>query len=85
MGRRGIKEYRAAEALLLISADRDRREQLICPSCGTPTVDRSPKRIGDEPSGRVTLKCSVCSRSASYIDRLPDQEIHPEAPRTARI
>ena len=85
MGRRGIKEYRAAEALLLISADRDRREQLVCPSCSTPTVGRSPQRNGDEPSGRVTLKCSDCGRSASYIDRSPSQEVHPEAQRPANI
>ena len=85
MGRRGIKEYRAAEALLLISADRDRRDQLVCPSCATSTVARSPKRNGNEPSGRVTLQCGDCGRSASYIDRLPSQEVHPEAPRTVRI
>lgn len=83
MGRRGIKEYRAAEALLLISADRDGRSGLVCPTCITPTVERSPTRIGCEPSGRVTLQCGDCGRSASYIDRVESREIAPEAPRTA--
>jgi uncharacterized ferredoxin-like protein len=85
VGRRGIKEYRAAEALLLISADRDGRSGLVCPTCITPTVERSPTRIGGEPSGRVTLQCGDCGRSASYIDRMESREIAPEAPRTAGI
>lgn len=85
VGRRGIKEYRAAEALLLISADRDGRSGLVCPTCITPTVERSPTRIGGEPSGRVTLQCGDCGRSASYIDRVESREIAPEAPRTAGI
>ncbi len=67
MGRRGIKEYRAAEALLLIAADRDHKA-LVCPSCGTPTIERSPKR-NEEPAGRVTLHCTSCSRVASYLVR----------------
>jgi uncharacterized ferredoxin-like protein len=80
VGRRGIKEYRAAEALLLISADRGGNDGLVCPTCSTPTVQRSPCRNG-EPSGRVTLTCGDCGRSAVYIDRLPSQEVMPEAPR----
>ncbi len=43
MGRRGIKEYRAPEALALIAADRA-HEPLVCPSCGTRTIQRSPRR-----------------------------------------
>jgi uncharacterized ferredoxin-like protein len=85
VGRRGIKEYRAAEALLLISADRDGRSGLVCPTCVTATVERSPARNGGEPSGRVTLQCGDCGRSASYIDRVASQEIVPEAPRVAGI
>lgn len=85
VGRRGIKEYRAAEALLLISADRDGRNGLVCPTCSTPTVERSPSRNGDEPTGRVTLQCGDCGRSASYIDRVASREIAPEAPRAASI
>ena len=84
MGRRGIKEYRAAEALLLISADRDIQE-LICPTCSKPSVERSPRRNGGEPAGRITLKCSDCGRSASYIDRIGGREISPEAPRIAGV
>ena len=83
MGRRGIKEYRAAEALLLISADRSGNDGLVCPTCSTPSVERHPKRNGGEPSGRVTLQCGDCGRSASYIDRVASQEIAPEAPRAA--
>ena len=85
MGRRGIKEYRAAEALLLISADRDGRCQLVCPSCSTPSVQRSPARNSGELSARVTLKCADCGRSASYIDRAPHHEVAPEAPRAASM
>lgn len=81
MGRRGIKEYRAAEALLLISADRDGNRPLVCPSCNTPSVQRSPARKDGEPSGRVTLKCGDCGRSAVYIDRAAIHEPSPEAPR----
>ena len=82
MGRRGIKEYRAAEALLLISADRDGRNSLVCPSCNA-SVARSPTRCAGEACGRVTLRCAECGRSASYIDRLAHQEIVPESPRIA--
>jgi hypothetical protein len=81
LGRRGIKEYRAAEALVLISADRDGQDGLVCPTCSTPSVERSPARNGGEPLGRVTLKCGDCGRSASYIDR--GREVPPEAPRAA--
>lgn len=72
MGRRGIKEYRAAEALQLILADRD-REQLSCPSCGNRNIDRTPKRR--LPRARfgthrqVTLKCAKCGRQAVYVPR----------------
>jgi len=72
VGRRGIKEYRAAEALQLILADRD-RETLACPSCGHKTIDRTPKRR--LPKSRllthrlVTLKCHKCGRQAGYVPR----------------
>src|SRR2546427_5678623 len=41
--RRGIKEYRAPEALALIAADRE-RTLLVCPSCGTRSIQRVPRR-----------------------------------------
>ncbi len=72
MGRRGIKEYRAAEALQLILADRD-REQLSCPSCGNKVIERTPRRR--LPKNRfkthrqVTLKCVKCGRQAVYVPR----------------
>lgn len=70
MGRRGIKEYRAPEALVLIAADRDNKP-LVCPSCGSTAVERNPERPGSgpPPAGRVTLLCSACKRSAVYISR----------------
>ncbi|HEX9730170.1 MAG TPA: hypothetical protein VGA37_16870 [Gemmatimonadales bacterium] len=72
MGRRGIKEYRAPEALQLILADRD-REQLVCPSCGSKSIDRAPKRRVRAPQEhshrRVTLKCSACGRQAAYVPK----------------
>ena len=82
MGRRGIKEYRAPEALVLIAADRDHK-LLVCPSCGSAEVERTPHRDSDEeaPAGRVTLHCNACGRSAVYIDRQPGRESLPEAPR----
>lgn len=77
MGRRGIKEYRAAEALVLIAADRDHK-LLVCPSCNASAVDRSPKRT-EQPAGRVTLTCKACGRVASYLER-PSMST-PEEPR----
>ena len=70
MGRRGIKEYRPAEALELILADRD-REMLKCPSCGHATIERSPKRrlSGSRWSShrQVMLRCGKCGRQAMYV------------------
>ena len=85
MGRRGIKEYRAPEALILIAADRDQKP-LVCPSCGAAEVQRTPERaIGDEhQGGRVTLHCNACGRTAAYITRAPSPAALPEAPRTQR-
>lgn len=78
MGRRGIKEYRAPEALALIAADRQ-HVPLFCPSCGTRSIVRSPRRRGGKAAPlareRVTLTCHNCNRHASYIER------GPEAPR----
>jgi RNase P subunit RPR2 len=75
VGRRGIKEYRAPEALALISADRA-HQPLVCPSCGTRTIQRSPRRRGLRgedtvllPAERVSLTCAACSRHAFYITR----------------
>jgi RNase P subunit RPR2 len=80
VGRRGIKEYRAAEALLLISADRD-GQALACPTCSTPTIQRSPTRESGEISSRITLRCGDCGRSATYLDRGANHGLSPEAPR----
>ena len=77
MGRRGIKEYRAAEALLLIAGDRD-HQTLVCPYCDSPTIERSPKR-NNQPSSRVTLTCRTCGRTASYLER--SSLSSPEEPR----
>jgi len=67
VGRRGIKEYRAAEALALIAADRD-NEKLVCPSCAAQAVERIPKRSA-QYAGRITLHCAACGRSAVYLAR----------------
>lgn len=81
MGRRGVKEYRASEALQLILADRD-REQLICPSCGNADIDRTPKRRLPKSRGasyrQVTLKCGKCGRQAVYVPRNVTQPSHKE-------
>lgn len=73
MGRRGIKEFRAPEALALIAADRA-HAPLVCPSCGTRTVQRSPRRrssrLGEIVTPeRISLTCGACSRHASYLTR----------------
>ena len=78
MGRRGIKEFRAPEALALIAADRA-HEPLVCPSCGTRTIQRSPRRrvlragaggVGELfTAERISLTCAACSRHAFYITR----------------
>ena len=81
MGRRGVKEYRAPEALILIAADRDQKP-LVCPSCSSPQVERIPLRTAeDSPGGRVTLHCSTCGRTAAYIPRAVSSAALPEAPR----
>jgi hypothetical protein len=81
VGRRGIKEFRADEALQLILADRD-REELGCPSCGSSDIQRTPKRrIPSARWGRlrqVTLQCNECSRRAVYVPRNVTQPSHPE-------
>ena len=70
MGRRGIKEYRAPEALQLILADRDRSE-IPCPSCGHKRIDRSPRRRLPKSrwtvARQVTLRCKKCGRQAVYV------------------
>jgi predicted RNA-binding Zn-ribbon protein involved in translation (DUF1610 family) len=82
MGRRGIKEFRAPEALALVAADRDRKP-LVCPSCGTESITRTPKRPPpNTPSeiGRIALHCSKCGRSAAYLPGVPDPSRSPESP-----
>jgi len=82
MGRRGTKEFRAPEALALIAADRERKS-LVCPSCGTDTVGRAPKRPpahAPPEAARIVLHCSKCGRSAAYLPRAPDPSRAPEAP-----
>ena len=67
-----MKEYRAPEALALIAADRA-HEPLVCPSCGTRTIQRSPRRRGlrgvELVPERISLTCAACSRHAFYISR----------------
>jgi len=74
VGRRGIKEYRAPEALALIAADRE-HVPLVCPSCSTRSIVRAPRRRGVRAAPlapeRVTLTCQTCGRHASYIERGP--------------
>ncbi len=81
MGRRGIKEYRAAEALELILADRD-REPLACPSCGAKQIERTPKRrvpkARRQTHRQVTLRCAKCGRQAAYVPRNVTQPSHQE-------
>lgn len=82
MGRRGIKEFRAPEALALVAADRDRKP-LVCPSCGTQSITRTPKRPPSSAPpelARVSLHCSKCGRSAAYLPRAPDPTRSPESP-----
>jgi len=73
VGRRGIKEYRAPEALALIAADRE-HAHLVCPSCGTRSIQRVPRRRSTvvTRSERITLTCQSCNRHASYIERGPE-------------
>ena len=77
MGRRGIKEYRPAEALALIAADRDHKP-LLCPSCGAAGIERRPRR-GSQEGGRITLRCTACGRSAVYLSGAGTPPA-PEAP-----
>jgi DNA-directed RNA polymerase subunit RPC12/RpoP len=75
-----MKEFRAPEALALIAADRE-HQPLVCPSCGTRTIQRVPRRrpapastgemepgVGPGgPAERISLTCSTCGRHASYL------------------
>ena len=82
MGRRGIKEFRAPEALILIAADREQKP-LVCPSCSSSQIERTPLRslCDDAQGGRVTLHCAACGRTAAYIARTLSRSSMPEAPR----
>jgi len=88
VGRRGIKEYRAPEALALIAADRE-HVPLVCPSCSTRSIVRAPRRRGGRAAPlapeRVTLTCQSCGRHASYIERGPtaprDETMDPHIAR----
>jgi RNase P subunit RPR2 len=82
VGRRGIKEYRAPEALILIAADRDQKP-LVCPSCNSPEVERIPERSSSEDAqgGKVALHCAACGRIAAYIPRTLSRSSLPESPR----
>ena len=71
MGRRGIKEYRPAEALALIAADRD-HGTLVCPSCSSTRITRTPPREVLDHPGRVTLHCEACGRTANYLVHGPE-------------
>src|SRR5262249_8249888 len=78
LGRRGSKEDRAPEALTLVSLDRE-HAPLVCPSCGTRSIQRVPRRRGSRDgivllprSERITLTCQTCGRHASYIERGPE-------------
>ena len=89
MGRRGIKEYRASEALGLIAADRE-HQPLTCPSCGARAIQRVPRRRPVRPEDpprvgeRISLTCGECGRHASYIEggTLPprDATMDPQNP-----
>jgi endogenous inhibitor of DNA gyrase (YacG/DUF329 family) len=76
MSRRHGKEFRPDEALGLISADREAKP-LSCPSCGAPSVGRSPSRPvdGHAVEGPVTLTCATCGRVVTYIDRPASAQI----------
>ncbi|MGH7607583.1 MAG: hypothetical protein ACREME_09600 [Gemmatimonadales bacterium] len=71
-----MKEFRAPEALALIGADRE-HQPLVCPTCGTRTIQRAPRRrsrptlVGEMPAAaeRVSLTCASCGRHAFYITR----------------
>ena len=69
VGRRGVKEFRAAEALALIAADRDHKV-LVCPTCASATIERNPKR-GDLSSGRITLTCKAVAAARSTWRAVP--------------
>lgn len=69
VGRRDITEYRAAEALTLIMADREDKD-LVCPSCGATEIERVPKRADHSDRGRISLHCAACSRLAVYVGDL---------------
>jgi transposase-like protein len=66
VGRRGIKEYRPAEALALIASDRGHGD-LVCPSCSSAKICRTPPRDSADHPGRVTLHCDACGRTANYL------------------
>jgi len=81
VGRRGIKEYRAPEALILIALDRDQKP-LVCPSCDSTDIIRVPRRGSeDDQAGRITLTCNNCGRSAVYLQRGSGPVMSPESPR----
>jgi hypothetical protein len=77
VGRRGVKEFRAAEALALIAADRDHKV-LVCPTCGSGDHRTEPE-AWRPVVGPITLTCKSCSRCAVYLARGAPPS--PEEPR----
>lgn len=87
MGRRGVKEYRAQEALALISTDRE-GGRLVCPSCGSSKVARTPRRRAvrkGRAERRVTLACGDCGRQALYTPLAIEPAMEVAPPSTAEI
>ncbi|HEV8263345.1 MAG TPA: hypothetical protein VGQ06_00230 [Gemmatimonadales bacterium] len=73
MGRRGIKEFRAPEALALIAADRD-HQPLVCPSCGTRTIQRVPRRRLSHPHPG-DLVATITAPAAPGLPATPAERI----------
>jgi transposase-like protein len=78
VGRRQVKEFRAPETLALIDADRE-RQPLVCPYCNDTTITREPPHSAEPAAGRVTLTCTKCRRSVSYLERAPAIASNPFA------
>ena len=80
VGRRGIKEYRAPEALILIAADRDQKP-LVCPSCGAAEVRAHTRSESSDDEPRAAGSPSTAMPAAAPPPTSPAPSAAPPSPK----
>jgi uncharacterized protein with PIN domain len=66
MRKRRPSSYNPEQAINLILGDRKGAPVSRCPSCSGP-IERQPNSFPPPPAIHVTLRCTRCGRTASYV------------------